>query len=95
MFYDKGLPFFVAMHMTKRSEVPFYVAEMLLFTVLVTSNVEVTGMRNLKNCLQKMKQPYYNKFVHKICGINVRGFKSHKESEYLLILTISKEKYKN
>ena len=95
MFYDRNCPFFVAMHMTKRSGSPFYVAEMLLFIVLVTSNAEVTVMRNLKNCLQKMKQPYYNKFVHKICGINVRGFKSHKESEYLLILTISKEKYKN
>ena len=90
-----GTALFVAMHMTKRSGSPFYVAEMLLFTVFVTSNAEVTVMRNLKNCLQKMKQPYYNKFIHKICGINVRGFKSHKESEYLLILTISKEKYKN
>jgi len=95
LFYDRDCSFFVAMHMTKRSGRPFYVAEMLLFTVLVTSNAEMTGMRNLKNCLQKMKQPYYNKFIHKICGINVRGFKSHKESEYLLILTISKEKYKN
>ncbi|GAA6376391.1 hypothetical protein I230019B6_17510 [Firmicutes bacterium i23-0019-B6] len=73
----------------------FSVSISVVIDIGVNGNAEITVMRNLKNCLQKMKQLYYNKFVHKICGINVRGFKSHKESEYLLILTISKEKYKN
>ncbi|RGH40919.1 hypothetical protein DXB97_00350 [Firmicutes bacterium OM07-11] len=73
----------------------FFVPISVVIDMGVNGNAEIIGMRNSKNCLQKMKQPYYNKFVHKICGINVRRFKSHKESEYLVILTISQEKYKN
>ena len=88
MFYDEGLPFLLPFKIKFASSVPISI----VIDMGVNGNAKITGMRNSKNCLQKMKQPYYNESVHKICGINVRGFKSHKESEYLLILIISKEK---
>ena len=88
MFYDEGLPFLLPFKIKFASSVPISI----VIDMGVNDNAKITGMRNSKNCLQKMKQLYYNESVHKICGINARGFKSHKESEYLLILIISKEK---